>query len=591
MISQHKGLQGRQGPRSELSKVELIKATSRGLRGNVAEELESLAEVFQSDTLDILKHHGTYQHDDRDLRKAVLPNGSRRPRVQWMMVRSKIIGGGLSAEQMLAHLDMCDELGNGTLRATTRQCFQLHGVPKRNVKEAIQRINRALLTTLGASGDINRNVMCCPSPSKNDPAREQIRQMAKGLSAALTPSTTAYSEIWLSEPGDGSQRDRVGGSSGEVSEPLYGETYLPRKVKLAIALPDDNCVDIYSQDLGLLAVRQGLSVVGYNVLVGGGFGNTPSNKKTFTALAKPLTFVTPDQVVDVVKAIVEVYRDFGNRADRKQARLKYLIADWGIERFKKTVEQYLGADLPGPQPVRVEDVSDHIGWHEQGDGLYFYGLYIQSGRIADRGDLRLKSALRAICQTYHPGVRLTPGQNILLTNLAKRDRPGLEKILKDHGVKLPDEVSGVRRLAMACVSLPTCSMAITESERALPGVIDQLEIELAKLDLSDEEFRVAMTGCPNGCARPYNADVGLVGRAAGKYAIYLGGRRLGDRLAFLYRDLVSLEEIVPTLVPVLVAFKEERFDGESLGDFCHRKEMSGLDGASEEFLLPIARIQ
>ena len=582
MISNQKPLHGRRGPYSGLSKAEQIKAASYRLRGSVAEELENGAEAFRSDTLDVLKHHGTYQHDDRDLRGLVLPDGSKLPRVQRMMVRSKITGGRLTADQMLTHLDICDELGNGTLRATTRQDFQLHGVPKRHLKEAIRRINQALLTTLGACGDINRNVMCCPAPYEDDPAREQIRRMAESLSSALTPSTAAYSEIWLSGPGGGAKRDPLGGSASEEREPLYGETYLPRKFKLAISLPDDNCVDVYSHDLGLLAVRQGSTVVGYNVLAGGGFGNTPSNKRTFPALAKPLAFVTPDQVVDVVKAIVKVYRDFGNRSDRKRARLKYLIADCGIGQFKEKVEHYLGIDLPKPWPVRVGHVDDHAGWHEQGDGLCFYGLSIENGRIADRGDLRLKSALRAICQAYHPGIRLTPGQSILLTHLAQKDRLAIERILRSHGVKLSDEVSPLRRSSMACVALPTCPLAITEAERALPGVIDRLERELAELGLSDEKFTVRMTGCPNGCARPYDGDVGLVGRSVGKYAIYLGGRQLGDRLAFLYRDRVSLEEIVPTLVQVLVSFKEERLDGESLGDFCHRKGVTGLAGAAAE---------
>ncbi|NQV27658.1 MAG: NADPH-dependent assimilatory sulfite reductase hemoprotein subunit, partial [Rhodopirellula sp.] len=402
------------------------------------------------------------------------------------------------------------------------------------------------------------------------------RQMAESLSSALTPSTTAYSEIWLSGPGGGEKRDPTGGSGSEESEPLYGETYLPRKFKLAISLPHDNCVDVYSHDLGLLAVLQGSKVAGYNVLVGGGFGNTPSNNKTFPALAKPLGFVTPDQVVDVVKAIVKVYRDFGDRSDRKRARLKYLMADWGIGRFKDKVEHYLGIDLPKPWPVRVMDMDDHAGWHDQGDGLCFYGLVIENGRIADRGGLRLKSALRAICQAYGPGIRLTPFQSVLLTHLAQKDRLAIERILRRHGVKLSDDVSPVRRSSMACVALPTCPLAITEAERALPGVVDRLDRELAELGLSDEEFTVRMTGCPNGCARPYSPDIGLVGKSRGKYTLYLGGNTLGTRIGFIYQDQVPLEEIGATVSPLLGYFKSERTDGESFGDFCARKGLEDL---------------
>jgi sulfite reductase (ferredoxin) len=309
-------------------------------------------------------------------------------------------------------------------------------------------------------------------------------------------------------------------------------------------------------------------------------GVTPSNKHTFPALAQPLAFVEPGDVLAVATAVIEVFRDFGDRTDRKRARIKYLIADWGLPRFRAKVEEYLGRRLAAPHPEPVTEYHNHLGWHAQGDDRWFYGLNVENGRILDRPGWTLKSALREICVTLRPGIRLTPQQDLLFTDLADERRADLEAILRRHGVKLSGEVSQARSNSMACVALPTCPLAVTESERVLPGLIDQLEAELARLGLDGEEFTTRMTGCPNGCSRPYNADVGLVGKTVGKYTLYLGGRRLGDRLAFVYKDLVPLAEIVPTLVPVLTAFQRARLHGETLGDFCHRLGREGLDAAT-----------
>jgi sulfite reductase (ferredoxin) len=322
-------------------------------------------------------------------------------------------------------------------------------------------------------------------------------------------------------------------------------------------------------------VRDG-RIIGYNVLVGGGFGVTPSAKKTFPAIAKRMAFIKPEEAIDVATAIIKVQRDFGNRSDRKVARMKYLIADWGLPKFKAKVEEYYGRALAQPMPDDVTGFDDHLGWHAQGDGRWFYGLNIENGRILDHEGFRLKTALREILTRFSPGVRLTPHQSILLTNLNESDRPTIEGILREHGVKLSHEISNARRWSMACVAWPTCGLSITEAERALPGVIDQLEVELARLGLSSETFTVRMTGCPNGCARPYNSDVGLVGKAAGKYTVYLGGRLLGNRLNFIYKDMVPEDELNSTLAPVLAYFKQDRQPAETFGDFCDRKGKDDL---------------
>lgn len=570
-------------PVSEPSPVEKIKAESNYLRGVIADELGNSSDAFTKDTAQLVKHHGMYQQDDRDSRARKSADGKKSGKAYSLMIRAKIPGGRLTAAQLLAQIDLCDELGNTTLRLTDRQDIQFHGILKGNIRAAIRRINQVELTTLGACGDVERNVMCCPAPIRTDRVRDQMQEMAERLSSHLLPRTRAYHEIWLGDPETG-QREQVT-DPPETIEPIYGRNYLPRKFKAAIALPDDNCVDVYANDLGLVAIVRDGEVAAYNVLVGGGMGVTPSNKNTFPALAQALTCVGPDDVLDVATAIVKVYRDFGDRSDRKRARLKYLIADWGLERFRAKVEEYLGRSLPPPRDEPVRAYHDHLGWHEQGDGRWSYGLNVENGRVMDWPDRRLKSALREICGALRPGVRLTAQQNVLFTDLTVAQRGALEEILRLHGVKRSEELSLVRRYSMACVALPTCPLAVAESERVLPGLIDGLEAELARLGLEGESFTTRMTGCPNGCSRPYNADVGLVGKTSGKYTIYLGGRVLGDRLAWVYQDLVPLDQIVPTLAPLLLAFKNGRSPGETFGDYCHRLGRDGLQRAAEEVLM------
>lgn len=566
------------------SKVESIKESSNFLAGDIAAQLREDTEAFHGDAESLLKFHGTYGQDDRDDRGQVNPDGTKK-KTYIFMVRTKIPGGKLTSQQVLDELDLADELGNTTLRITSRQGFQLHGVVKKNLKSVIRRINETQLSTLGACGDVNRNVICCPAPYASNIYRE-TQALADKFAAYYAPRSKAYYETWMTDADTG-EKQLVGGATDDASdgfdvEPIYGKRYMPRKFKIGIAFPFDNCIDVYANDLGLLAITEGDRIVGYNVLAGGGMGATPSNKKTFPAVAKRICFATPEQVFQVVEAVFKVQRDFGNREDRKQARLKYLIHNWGVEKFKAQVEEYFGGSLPDPDPTDVHEIKDHMGWDEQGDGLLFYGLNIENGRIKDTPQIQLKSAVREICRTLKPGIRNTAHQSMIFSNIRPEDKNRLEDILHKHNVPLTEEISTVRRWSMACVAWPTCGLSITESERALPGMIDQMEVELARLGLSKERFTVRMTGCPNGCARPYNCDIGLVGRARDKYTIFLGGRALGDRINFLYKDMVPHDDVVPTLTPVFAYFKQFREKGESLGEFCLRKGQADLLAYAEK---------
>ena len=557
----------------KLSKVELLKEASHQLRGTLAEELANDQPKFSDDAATLLKHHGSYLQDDRDTRKAKGADGKLLGKQYSCMVRTRIPGGRVSASQFLAELDICDKLANGTVRITSRQGFQLHGVLKSDLRETIQAINDSKLTTLAACGDVNRNVMACPAPFKTK-VYEQMQAMSQELAEHFKPKTTSYYDIWLKDE-DGEEIDVT--DFKPVEEPIYGDRYLPRKFKMGIALPEDNCVDLYTQDLGLMAIVENGSIVGYNVLAGGGMGRTPSAEKTFPAIAHRITYATADQVVAVCEAIVKVQRDFGNREDRKRARLKYLISDWGVPKFKAMVEQYYGKGLPDPHPADVTGVDDHIGWHEQGDGKLFLGVNIENGRIKDEGNLRIKTGLRAILTRFGMNTRLTALQSIILCDIDPKDRPEINRIMAEHGIKSVDELSLIRRYSIACPAFPTCGLSITESERALPGIIDDLDIAIAKLGMQSEKIAVHMTGCPNGCARPYTPDIGLVGKAMGKYTMFLGGNPEGTRLGFIYKDIVPTEDIVPTLVPLLTAYKSDRKGSESFGDFCTRKGQDALE--------------
>jgi sulfite reductase (ferredoxin) len=554
------------------SKIEIIKENSRQLRGTLAEELRHDHE-FCADSEQLLKTHGIYQQDDRDHRRDKNADGTAKGKQFIFMVRTAVPGGKVSAQQFLDHLDLCEKYGNGTLRVTTRQGFQLHGVIKQNLKAAVKGINDTLLTTLAACGDVKRNVMACPAPIKNNPVYDQMQNLADELAEHLKPRTSAYHEIWLTD--EAGERTNVA-EFKPVEEPIYGQLYLPRKFKIGLALPEDNCIDIYANDLGFLAILENGRIAGYNVLVGGGMGKTPSAEKTFVALAQRMAFVKPDQVIGVAEAVVKVQRDFGNREDRKVARLKYLIHNRGLDWFKQKVEEYYGRPLAEPHAADVTDVDDHIGWHEQGDGKLFLGINIECGRIKDEGSLRIKTGLRAILRKYGMSTRLTALQAVILCDIDPKDRADITQIMVDHGIKQDHELTLMRRYAIACPAFPTCGLAVTESERTLPQVIDSLEVELARLGIKNDRISVHMTGCPNGCARPYTPDIGFVGKTLGKYTIYLGGNVQGTRLAYIYKDMVPEAEAVAAIIPALNYYKANRLNGETFGDFCHRKGQADL---------------
>jgi sulfite reductase (ferredoxin) len=551
------------------SAVEGIKESSRALRGTIAEDLRKDSDHFSEQDKQLLKFHGTYQQEDRDARKA--RRGEGLGKHYMFMVRCKIPGGRMTAEQYLALDKLADAYGNGTLRFTSRQGIQFHGVLKAHLKDTIAGINETLLTTLGACGDVCRNVMCCPAPIRQDDVRDQMQETARRLALHFAPRSGAYHEIWL----NGQSVSHLGQHQGktpppEGEEPIYGKVYLPRKFKIGLALPEDNCIDVYGQDLGLLAIVEDNQIAGYNVLVGGSMGMTHGNPNTFPMLAKPIGYVLAGDVIEAAEAVVKLFRDHGNRADRKRARIKYVVHDWGVEKFREVLAGYLGGMPAQPHPAPISGYHLHLGWHPQGDGKWFYGLSVENGRVKDQGSLRLRSALRAIVERFRPELRLTGMQDVLLCNLDGNVLPFLERILDEYGIVHPNRISGVRRYSMACPAIPTCGLAISEAERALPGILDELETLLRNLGLERETLSVRMTGCPNGCARPYQSDIGIVGRSGDKYVVYVGGRVYGDRMNFQLKDLVPRGEIVAMLEPLLRHYKEERQLGESFGDYCHR---------------------
>lgn len=570
-------------PKKEKTKsdTEVHKEESEYLYSGIPEKLASGADHFLEEQKEVLKHCGIYQQDDRDLRKKL------DDKHYYFFVRSSLPGGKLTADQYLVHDRLADEYGIGTIRITTRQGIQIHGVMKDDLKAHLQELNKAMVSTLGACGDVVRNTMCCPAPIE-DPVRHEIQEYAEEIAEFTTPETPAYHDVWLKEYDDEEKSvetiEKIYDGRmerGEDLEPFYGKAYLPRKFKIGFAYPGDNCVDVYTHDVGLIAVEEEGELAGFNVVVGGGLGNTHNKPKTFPRLADPLGYVPKEEAIDLLKDILRVQRDHGDRKDRKLARMKYLVDDWGLEKFHDEVADRFGRHLESSADVPDPDLELHEGWTEQGDGRYFYGLSVENGRIKDEEGFKLKTALRTIVERFTPGVRLTANHDILLTDLREEDQGAVEEILRDHGVALSREISNTQKYSMACPALPSCGLALTESERVFPTMIDEIEAEIDALGLEEQKPSIRMTGCPNGCARPYVADIGIVGQSLHKYKIYLGGRLDGTRLNEPYEELVDIDEVVPTIRRLLHVYADRRNNGEAPGDFFHRVGADSLHSLTQ----------
>jgi sulfite reductase (ferredoxin) len=539
--------------------VEEVKASSRGLRGALADELAAGDPAFSEESGHLLKFHGMYQQDDRDVRRERTRSGQEPDHI--FMVRASVPGGALSADQWRAIDHVADAVADGAVRLTSRGGVQLHFVRKGDLQPLIRTLDRHLVTTLAACGDVVRNVVACPAPLA-DNRQKVLLDLAQRLAVRFRPGTRSYYEVWI----DGEQAVSAEPTSDE-EQPLYGRAYLPRKFKIGLAWPGDNCVDIYSHDLGLVPVPGPGGAEGFAVLVGGGLGASHARPDdTFPRLADPLGWVPADRVEDLAEAVILAFRDLGNREDRKRARLKYVLDALGVDAFRREVEARFGAPMASAPELPELHQHDHLGWHRQDDGRWFLGLPVPSGRVA--GPLR--TALTDVVERYGLDLRVTPRQDVLLTGIEGADRPDVVRAFRDHGVALADDLTPVRRLAMACPALPTCGQALAEAERVAPQVITVLEGELARRGLSELDLHVRMTGCPNGCARPYTAEVGIVGRTKTGYDLHLGGAAAGDRLARPVARGVKLADLPAALAPWLDAFVAERRDGESFGDFVHR---------------------
>ncbi|KAK3338557.1 sulfite reductase beta subunit [Neurospora tetraspora] len=543
-----------------------IKLESNYLRGTIVQGLNDTSTLAISpDDGQLTKFHGTYMQDDRDIRDERKAQGLE-PAYSFM-IRCRLPGGVSTAKQWVQMDDIANELGNETMKLTTRQTFQFHGVVKSKLRPAMKAINRALMTTIAACGDVNRNVMCSPLPAHSKYHRA-VWECSKRISDHLIPNTTAYHEIWLTD--DDGSKTQVGGNAVQDFEPLYGPTYLPRKFKVSIAIPPHNDVDVYAHDIGLIAIKnEDGSLAGFNMTAGGGMGATHNNKKTYPQVGRMLGFVTAADVHIACEKVMLVQRDNGDRKNRKHARLKYTIDDMGVEVFKAKVEEYWGQKFEEARPFHFDSNVDTFGWTKDETGLNHFTMFIENGRIEDTAEFQMKTGLRAIAQVHKGEFRLTPNQHLILSNVTDEDKPELEKLLAQY--KLDNlHYSALRLSSSACVAFPTCGLAMAESERYLPVLITKLEGVLEEVGLKQDSIVMRMTGCPNGCARPWLAEVAFVGKAYGAYNMYLGGGYHGQRLNKLYRASIKEEEILTIMKGLLRRYAKEREEGERFGDWTIR---------------------
>ncbi|MCZ8520370.1 MULTISPECIES: assimilatory sulfite reductase (NADPH) hemoprotein subunit [Paenibacillus] len=542
------------------SDVEEIKRRSNYLRGSLEETLQDrITGSIPEDDNRLMKFHGSYMQDDRDLRNE-RQKQKLEPAYQFML-RVRAAGGVVTPEQWLMMDRIAQQYANGTIRLTTRQSFQLHGVLKWNMKQTIKEVNDALLSTLAACGDVNRNVMCNPNPYQSE-VHSEVYGWASRISDHLDPQTKAYHEIWL----DG---EKVLDSQGE-QEPIYGHVYLPRKFKIGIAVPPSNDVDVFSQDLGFIAIVENDQLKGFNITVGGGMGMSHGDPSTYPQVGQVIGFCTPEQTIEVAEKTVMIQRDYGDRSVRKHARFKYTIDDRGIEWFINELHSRLGWSLEAARPFHFDHNGDRYGWVKGSNGKWHFTLFIQNGRVKDEEGYRLMTGLREIAKIHNGDFRLTANQNLIIGNISSQKKKKIEELISEHGLTDGIHYSALRRNSMACVALPTCGLAMAESERYLPALMDKLEPMLEEAGLRDEEIVIRMTGCPNGCARPMLAEISFIGKAPGKYNMYLGGGFAGERLNKLYKENIGEAEILESLQPMFTQYAKERREGEHFGDFVIR---------------------
>ncbi|MDL5513225.1 assimilatory sulfite reductase (NADPH) hemoprotein subunit [Arenibacter sp. M-2] len=546
----------------QLSEDEHIKDKSDFLRGTIKDSLKDpLTGALLPDDVKLIKYHGSYQQYDRDT-ESERKQKKLEPLFQFM-VRVRAAGGVTTPQQWLTLDELSDTYGNGTIKLTTRQSFQFHGILKRGLKPTIQAVNDTLLSTLATCGDVNRNVMCNPNPYQS-PIHDEVYKLAGEISNYFLPKTTAYHEIWL-------DKEKVAGTPD--FEPLYHHTYLPRKFKIAIAIPPNNDIDVFANDLGLIAIEENNKVIGFNICVGGGLGSTFGVQETYPRLADVIGYAPKEKVFEVAKTVIAIQRDHGNRSNRKLSRLKHTIDDRGLEWFVSELENRLGWNLPKPKPYLFKSNGDEYGWLKGINNKWFYTLFVEHGRIRDESDYRLKRAIREIAKIHTGDFRLTGNQNLIIGNVEEDKRADIETILELNGVNNHPKLTGLRKSSMACVALNTCGLAFAEAERYLPSLIDKLEVMMLNNGLGKEEINIRMTGCPNNCARSSLGEIGFVGRAIGRYNMYLGASHTGDRLNSLYKEMLSEEDILRELEPIIVAYAKDRLREEHFGDFVIRKKI------------------
>ena len=539
---------------TKLSHNEIIKDAIPTLAGTIASTIASGTDHFSDDDGQFLKFHGSYQQDDRDLRKT----GKK----YIMMIRGRIPGGVMTSKQWCVFDDLATQYGNNTLRITTRQSIQFHGVVMSGLRPLVAKINESLLSTLAACGDVNRNVLAPITPAYTK-AREDIFADCHKVAMALSPQTKAYHSIWI----DGVQLENDAAENQNFVDPLYGKTYLPRKFKIAFAIPPTNDLDLFTNCLGFIAIIENDKLVGYNLAVGGGLGRSHGNEATYPRLADVIGFFTPDKLVDVAKAVLTIHRDFGDRTDRKHARLKYVVAERGVKFMQDEVNQRAGITLAPAKSYQFTTMQDLLGWRKAVDGSWFLGLFVSMGRVKDAQ----KTALRQVAEKF-PNIefRLSANQNVILANVSDVDKAAITALLNAAAVKTENQTSVLHAASMACPSMPTCGLGLAESERYLPGLIDRIEKVCADLGLGGEEIIIRSTGCPNGCARPYIAEIAFVGKAPGRYQVWLGGNASGTRLNRVWKDVIKDPDMETELRPVLARFAKERNANERFGDWCDR---------------------